>query len=207
MIDNGISDTVFHILRTKTDNKGPAGYTEDVNIFGTYTNLPAAKEAAKKVLSTEGYEREWFPTYEVKDDYMNEDWKHGDGIMLYAEAPEGEVFKVMIQTEPNLLKIPEMESKDGKVEQSLYYVLQTVINYNLDRSGANRETTIEGTFRHRKEARERASSAVLDGGLTKDGFVEYDEHDGSKDWPWGPGVIIHAVAEGGENYLVSIIKK
>ncbi|KAF2097952.1 hypothetical protein NA57DRAFT_76752 [Rhizodiscina lignyota] len=206
------SDTIFHVLRTRTELKDPAGYKEIVDVFGTYTELQAAKKAAREVLLNEGYEKEWFSVYDLKGDGLDDTWKHGDGMIVYAVAPEvgasekegQELFKVFIETEQNQLGLSGNEQ--GLVQESLYYVLQTTIHYDLDRSGAKRETTVEGTYRRCTEAKEKATSVLLDCGMSKRDFVEYEENDGSSNWPYGQDIIVRAVAEGGENYLVIVVK-
>jgi hypothetical protein len=46
---------------------------------------------------------------------------------------------------------------------------------------------------------------LLDEKTKKTSFAEYDEKDQFKDeWPYGDDVLVHAVAETGENFLVAV---
>ncbi|KAF2471025.1 uncharacterized protein BDR25DRAFT_303577 [Lindgomyces ingoldianus] len=198
-----MGDMLYHIKRTLVDIKNDAtGALQKVDIRGTYTDLSKAKAAAKNALLEEGYEKEWFTVYDVRQ--APEDWKHGDGVFVFAKAPEGEMFKVALETTPNNLNLT---GKDGKVEEQLFHVLQTTIHYNTDRSGASRDTSLEGTFTDMEEAKAKALSCLLDEDVSKDSFAEFDEFTGQTDWAFGEDVMVHAVGVGGENYLVSIIRK
>jgi hypothetical protein len=69
---------------------------------------------------------------------------------------------------------------------------------------------VEGTYSTRAAARKAARSALLDRDVTKDSFVEYDEFDDARDineWPYGDDVLVHAVAETGENFNVAVKAK
>jgi len=206
MAANGeISEALFHIKRTLINlKKDPAGAAQEVDIKGTYTDLRGAKAAAKKILFDEGYEREFFSTYEVKG-HNGEAWEHGDECQVYAVAPESGIFRVEIQTAEN--KLGFVGGADGKVGQELYHVLQTTIHYNLDRSGAKRDTTIEDTLDTAEQARQRALTVLLDEDISKENFERYDENTGQEDWPFDEDTVVHAVGQGGENYLVQVIKE
>ncbi|OCK85857.1 hypothetical protein K432DRAFT_285901 [Lepidopterella palustris CBS 459.81] len=197
-------DMLYHIKRTMVDIKNDAtGALQKVDILGTFTDLSKAKAAAKNALFAEGYEKEWFTEFEVKD---GAEWKHPDGTFVYAKAPDGETFTVALETTPNTLAL--MGDADGKVvEKQLFHVLQTTIHYNVDRSGANRETSLEGTYTTFEDAKNAAMGCLLDEDVRKESFVEYDEYDGQEDWAFGEDTMVHAVGVGGENYLVAIIRK
>jgi hypothetical protein len=84
-------------------------------------------------------------------------------------------------------------------------VLQTIIYYNHDSIGSIQTTQVEGVYPTRKTARETAKTILLDGSIINPTFAEYDEQDNeSKEWPYGEDVVIHAVAETGENFRVSV---
>jgi len=206
MAANGeTNEALFHIKRTLINLKeDPAGAAQEVDIKGTYTDLAAAKAAATKTLFEEGYEREFFSIYDVKGKHEGDVWKHGDECQVYAVAPESGIFKVEIETAEN--KLGFVGDADGKVNQDLYHVLQTTIHYNLDRSGARRDATIEDTLDTVEQARQRALTVLLDEDITKESFERYDENRGQEDWPFDEDTMVHAVGAGGENYLVKVIR-
>ncbi|ORY16529.1 hypothetical protein BCR34DRAFT_94779 [Clohesyomyces aquaticus] len=198
-----MSEMLYHVKRTIVDLKNDVtGALQKVDIRGTYTDLAKAKEAAKREIVDEGYEKDDFPVYDVKGD--PDEWKHGDGIFVYAEAPEGEKFWVRIETTPNELNL---KGTNGKVEEKLFHVIQTTIHYNKDRSGAIRDTSIEGTFTNFDDAKKKALTCLLDEDVSKSDFAEYDEFTGQQDWAFGEDTIVHAVGVAGENYVVAIIRK
>lgn len=194
-------DNLFVVKRTILDPKSPTGLTFDISLPATFTDLQAAKSEAKALLSKEGYDIKFFTPYEVKSD--TSDWKYGDGVIVFAKAPSGEVFKVEIDTVQNSVGLQSDDS--GKIQRPLCHVVQTLIEYDSDRSGSARYTIIEGTYADREQARDKALQVLLDTDLTREDFVEYDEYTGSTEGPFGPDVIVHAVKDGGENVLVSVI--
>lgn len=202
---NMASENIYIIKRTQTESKDvkdPRGDLGKINLFGTYTNIAAAKKAAANVLQEEGFDIEFFVQYDVNNGSTV--WAHEDGVEVYAASSEGEVFTVEIETEPNALGL----TGDGKskVEKELYHVVQTTIFYNDDRSGSKRQSTIQGTYTSAEEARARALTTLVGEGVTKADFEEYDEFQGQEDWGFGEVVVIHAVGKFGENTLVSVIK-
>ncbi|KIL88524.1 hypothetical protein FAVG1_08606 [Fusarium avenaceum] len=83
---------------------------------------------------------------------------------------------------------------------SLYYVTQTVINYNKDRTGCIQEIQIEGIFVYRTDTINAARKLLdpLD-------YAEYDKPEKMKEeWPYGDDVVVHAVAETGENTTIEV---
>jgi len=199
------SEALFHIKRILINlKKDPTGAVQEVDIKGTYTNLSAAKTAAKQTLSDEGYDNEFFSTYELKGNYEGEMWKHGDECQVYAVAPESGIFKVDIETAEN--KLGFVGGPDGKVNKELYYVLQTTIHYNLDRSGAKQDTTIEDTLDTADQAKQVALKVLLDDDITKENFEIY-ETKGQEGWEFDEDTMVHAVGKGGENYFVQVIKR
>ncbi|KAF2493851.1 hypothetical protein BU16DRAFT_528056 [Lophium mytilinum] len=196
-------ELLYHIKRTVNDIKNdPTGATQNVAIRGTYTDLAAAKAAAKTALTDEGYEKGNFEVYDVKDG--SGEWKHPDGLQVFAQVTDGENVTVAIETTPNDTEL--VGNADGKVEGPLYHILQTTIHYNLDRGGGKRETSIEGTYKGREEASKKAATTLLDEDVKKTDFAEYDESSEKEDWAYGEDVLVHAVAVGGENYLVAVVK-
>jgi len=111
------AEFLYHIKRTITDfAEDKSGATRTTDILGTFTDLAAAKVAARGALSSEGYIRDDFETLEVKD---GAEWKHGDGVLVFAKAPAGQEFDVRIDTKPNVLKFKG--NVDGEVEGFLHY--------------------------------------------------------------------------------------
>lgn len=52
-----------------------------------------------------------------------------------------------------------------------------------------------------------AKTTLLDAGVKKESFAEYDEKDDARDvdeWPYGDDVYVHAVSGTGENFSVSV---
>jgi len=203
MSSSETSDLLYHVKRTITDlAEDNSGASRTTDILGTYTDLAAAKAAARSALATEGYVRDDFDVYEVNDGA--EEWKHGDGAIVFAKAPAGQEFEVRLDTKPNINKLKGNAS--GEVEGFLHYVLQTTIHYNNDRIGGIQETEVEGTYTTRAKAIEAAKVALLDGEVTKESFAEYDEKDDERDkneWPYGDEVWVHAVSQTGENFKVA----
>lgn len=203
---NGDANENLYLIKLTAINlkKEPAGSAQDVSIKGTFTSLPAAKAFCKTLLTSLGYDKEFFPTYDVRSEYAG-DWPHGDGVQVYASVPDSEIFKVELETEPNKFGL-KAEGEDGRILRELWHVLQVTIHYNIDRSGAKRDSTVEGSYETVQQARQAALAALLDEDVTKENFAEYDEFKDQKDWPYGEDVVVHAVGQSGENYLVKVLK-
>jgi len=198
------SEFLYHVKRTITEyDLDKSGATRITDVLGTFTDLTAAKLAARAGLASEGYIKDDFELLEVKEEVGSENWKHDDGVLVFAKAPAGQEFEVRLDTKPNVLHLKGNES--GEVEGFLHYVLQTTINYNNDRIGGIQTTEVEGTYPTRKAAYEAAHTALLDEEVTKKSFAEYDEKEKEEcEWPWGDDCFVHAVAETGENFLVFV---
>jgi len=197
------SEMLYHIKRAITNiTNDPKGATQSVAIRGTYTDLAAAKAAARTALLDEGYEKAMFEVYDVKDGSGT--WNHPDALVVFAKVTDGETLTVALETTPNDAGLEG--NAEEKVEGPLFHVLQTTIHYNLDRSGGKRETSLEGSFKGYEEAKEKALKSLLDEDVTRKDFAEYDEFSGQDDWAFGEDVLVHAVAVGGENYLVAVVK-
>lgn len=199
-------ETLYTIKTTLTDyHHDPSGALTQVQIAGTYTSLSEAKEAAKTALYTLGYSKEDVPTYEIKSPSAAESWPYGDGVLVHAVAPSKEEFVVEIETLPNVLKI-NSDGNSSKVAEKLFYVLQTTIHYDVDASGAKRETTIEGIYLSRPDAIKAAKSTLLEPGVVeKKSFAKWDEYNGQKDWSFGENVFVHTVSDNGQNVEVSVV--
>jgi len=111
------AEFLYHIKRTITDfAEDKSGATRTTDILGTFTDLAAAKIAARGALASEGYIKDDFETLEVKD---GAEWKHEDGVLVFAKAPAGQEFDVRIDTKPNVLNLKG--NADGEVEGFLHY--------------------------------------------------------------------------------------
>lgn len=196
-------DVLYHIKSTSVDfQHDPSGTAQKVEIAGTYTDLAEAKEAAKVALFDLGYPRDSFETYQLKSD--TPDWKFGDGVFVHALAKSGEDFKVGIETTPNTLNL-QPGSGTSRVKEKLFYVIQTTIFFNEDRSGRKRDVIMLGVYLSRTEANEIAKQCLLEPDLTKEIYFKYEEFTGQSDWQFGSAVVVHAVAHNGEHYLVGVI--
>jgi hypothetical protein len=176
-------------------------------VLGTHATVESAKNSAATVIPKLGYEESDFDIYEERPKVGGE-WKHGDGVVVYAKAPAGQEFFVGIDTKLNSGDLPAKEDGSLVLPQGvdhLHYVLQTVIEYRGDDQAAT--TEIQGSYVKRTVALEGAKSCLLDSDITEGDFAEYDARDdlGERDdWPYGEDVLVHAVANSGENYLVSV---
>jgi hypothetical protein len=192
---------IYLIKRTYTDLKNPSEIAYKVAIPSTFADLKAAKAAALATLIDEGYEPGFFPVYEVNHGDAAQ-WTHGDGMMVYAEGPDHEIFTVEIGTRPNDAHFEADET--GRIRRPLHHVIQTIVDYSDDRSGSKRKSMVEGTHIARSLAESQALRVLLDANVRKEDFVEYDEFiEGER--PFGEDVIVHAVKDGGENILVSVV--
>jgi hypothetical protein len=195
---------LFHVKRNIINYPADkSGATRITDVLGTFVDLAAAKNAAHEALASEGYLKDDFESYEVKDETDSEQWPHGDGVLVFAKAPAGQEFEVCLDTKPNPLKFKGNAS--GEVEGFLHYVLQTTIDYNSDRVGGIQTTEVEGTYPTRKAAFEAAKTILLDEEVTKESFAEYDEKDEFVgEWPYGDECWVHAVGQTGENFKVLV---
>ncbi|TKA69968.1 hypothetical protein B0A49_10865 [Cryomyces minteri] len=194
---------VFKVSNLKHD---PTAEIEKVRVCGTYTSLPLAKAAAHRCLFDAAYEQEFFETFDTQHG-ADIEWTHGDGIIVYAVAPDGEIFTVSLATTPNTYSYKS--DADGKVNLDLYHVICTTVFYDRDASGSLRQTDVLGSYQSYDKARAAARTVLLseEDGQTKNDWAQYDEIPAdAKDWDYGEDVIVHAVGIGGENVLLSVVK-
>jgi hypothetical protein len=201
-------DFIYHLMLLKSHLNTPNVETEKFRILGTYKSPAKAKDAAHRCLFEGGYEREWFPTFETKPEVLEGlAESHGTGLVVYAVAADDTVFRVCISTSPNNLYLTT-DNEDGRIPLPLYYAVQTTVPYcNHGRKPAY-DTHIEGTFKSLAEAREFASTLLLSAehGITASSYQEYCEADPTeRDCGYGENVIVHAIGDSGQNYLVSVI--
>jgi hypothetical protein len=203
------SEALYHILLTISNIKhDPTSEIQKVRVCGTYVYLDRAKAEAHRVLFEAGYEKEWFTAFDARrsDDPK---WSHADGIIVYAVAPEGEIFTVSIVTTANVANWKCAE--DGRIEKPLFHLLQTVIFYDKDVSGESRETNVLSSHETYEGARIAAQTALLsvEDGITSKGsqWAEYDSLPlKERDWEFGENVVVHAVGQGGENVILSVVE-
>ena len=195
-------ELLYHTTLTVIDyHEDPSGAKRSVYILATHANVEAAKAFAPKALNELGYEPDDFQEYAVRS--SSEEWKHGDGILVYAKAAAGQVFLVGIDTTPNNDSL--LANTDGSIilptgTDLLHYVVQTTIDYNKDRTGSVQETEIEGSYIHRADAFAAAQQC-----LDPTDFAEYDTKDEmTGEWPFGEDVVVHAVAETGQNTILRV---
>lgn len=200
------ANSLFNVVLTLTHMQKDVDMNlQGVRICGTYDSLPAAKGFAHRCLFDAGYEQEWFTTFETQHEGILIDHKQNE--IVRAIGPGGEEFIVNISTIPNVF---ELKSNDaGRVETPLYHVVQTIVHYRADESGQTRETTIQGSFKTFEEARKVALSTLLwwEDGISRNTYAQYDEAGpGELDCGYGENVLVHAIGQNGENFVVSVLK-
>ncbi|KAI8648973.1 hypothetical protein NCS55_01470300 [Fusarium keratoplasticum] len=146
MIANDVPELLYHTVLTVIDySQELSGPTSSVYVLGTHSILEAAKACATSALQELDYEPEDFTEYAV---CLSKPWEHGDGVLVFARAPGGQVFLVRIDTTLNNESL--LASPDGTIVlpqgcDTLHYVLQTTIDYNMDRAGSVPLTKVQGT--------------------------------------------------------------
>jgi len=204
-----IPELLYHTyLRVNSGEPGSPKAIPDVYVLATYGTLNAAKQFALGAISTLGYARDDFDTYEERPKNA-EQWQHGDGVLVYAKAPAGHEFIVGLDTKPNTGDLRattegSLMLPDGA--DHLHYILQTMVDYNTDRKA---NTEIEGAYTRRNDAIEAAKRCLLDEDQTEADFEQFDTRESlnlktEADWPFGENVLVHAIKPTGENYFVSV---
>jgi hypothetical protein len=205
-----VPEDLYYLLFTISHMKYDVNaIVERIRVCGTYTVLKAAKTAAHTALFDAGFEREWFTECDVDErHYGPEREMDTSGRIVHAVAPDGTTFDVSIHTALNIGKfLPE----DGgeMIRRDLYHVLQTTVVYSAADPAGKRHTDVEGSFDSFEEAKKFALTVLLseEDGITKDSFSEYSEAGpGETDCGYAEDVVVQAVAENGENYLVRVVK-
>lgn len=193
-------DNLYVVKKTFVDPKNPAETSFIITLPATFTDLAAAKKEARALLIKEGFETDFFSQYDVNGG--STEWKHGDGVIVYARGPSEELLYVEVNTVPDYIGL--QSNSNGRVRAPLYHVLQTIVDYNNDRSGSQRTSIIEGTHTRLELARKQALRVLLDANVKKEDFVEYNEYLDAES-PFGEDVVVHAVKGGGQNVLVAVI--
>lgn len=170
------AELLYHtILKVVDYNIDRSGSTQTLYVLGTHTELKAAKQFAANALQSLGYVPEEFAVFESHQ--PGQDWRHGDGVMVYAKAYSGQELFIEIITTPNNLGLASRDdgTPDLPEGSQLYYVLQSKVDYNIDRSGAAKEVMIEGCFLHRGDAVKAAKECLIQAVGPREQFIQYDE--------------------------------
>lgn len=206
--DQSVPELLFHTTLTVVDfHSDTSGSTRDVYVLGTHTTISAAKAFALAALMHLGYQPEDFLEYATRLDTAPESWRHGDGVMVYAKAPRGHEFLVGLDTKPNTESLrggPKDTVLLPEGHDHLHYVLQNRTDYNQDKSGAYQTTEIQGCYAKRADALAAAKATLAE---DREEYAQYDERedkDSDGEWPFGEEVVVHAVAQTGENYTVAV---
>lgn len=204
-----VPELLYHtLLKVIVEHPATGGNIQTAYPLGTHTNLDTAKQFANKALQTLGYVPSDFAEYEVRSASHPAVWKHGDGTAVYAKSHDGGTeFVIGLATTANNLQLaagPDDVPTLPKGVDHLQYVIQTKIDYNRDRSGAVQATDVEAVFLHRADALAAAKACLVAEGTE---YAQYDVRDSAEmggEWPFGEDVVVHAVANTGENFTVAI---
>lgn len=214
-----IPEQVYHTTLTVVDfHRDTSGSTRDTHVLGTHTSLPAAKTFALSALETLGYKPGDFDEYTTRADYTGEaaeNWPHHDHVMVYARGPTaGHELLVGLDTKPNTESLPTVgdEHEDPSKKHTLrlpeghdrlHYVLQNRTDYTQDKHAPYQTAEIQGCYARREDALAAARRALQE---DRDEYAQYDERGENQEegWPFGEEVIVHAVAQTGENYTVAV---
>lgn len=213
-----VPENLFHTILTasRDDNEHQGPGSRVIYPLASHATLDAAKAFALKALPLLGYSHFNFESvYErqSRDTAEESSTLLEDGIMVHARRPGAHDFLVSIITAPNNEKLPAKADGHGDLAlpsgiSHLYYIMQTRIDYNADRTGAFQDTTIEGTYVRKADAVAAAKKCLISDEKDKGDFEVYEERDGYKigeDWPYGEEVLVHAVAGTGENFEVAVM--
>lgn len=205
-----IPELLFHTILTVIDYPHDAsGASRTVFVLETHATLEAAKAYAIQSLEKLNFKPDDFQRYHVcsRDERVpGKSWTHGDGVLVFARSFDGQEFRVSIDTTPNNeslcanLQNGELMLPEGA--KFLHYVVQTTVDYHVDRSGGLQQTEIQGVYLHRADAWTAAHKC-----LDPQGYAEYDRRGDAafvKQWPFGENVAIHAVSDTGQNYLIAV---
>ncbi|GJN84169.1 hypothetical protein PLIIFM63780_007724 [Purpureocillium lilacinum] len=225
-----VPENLFHTVLTVVDlHNDPSGGTRSYYVLGTHGTLEAAKVYSTVALQELGFHRDDFDDYAarpapgagaaasastaavVEQAVTAEAWPHGEGVLLFARAPAGHEFTIRIDTTPNNESLRARAGSTGSGggalllpdgARFLHYVLQTTVDYNVDRTGAAQTAEIEGAYVHRADAWTAAHRC-----LDRDDYAEYDSRGDAEflgEWPYGEDVVVHAVADTGQNFQVAV---
>jgi hypothetical protein len=205
-----IPEVLYHTILTVIDYPHDgSGASRTVFVLETHGTLEAAKSYAVQSLEKLNFKSDDFQKYHVRgrdEGVPDKAWTCGDGVLVFARSLDGQEFHVAIDTTPNNESLGanaqngEMILPEGA--KFLHYVVQTTINYHVDRSGGLQRTEIQGVYLRRADAWIAAHKC-----LDPKEYVEYDSRgdaDFVKQWPFGENVAVHAASDMGENFLIAV---
>ena len=171
-------ELLYHTTLTVVDYHADISESlQAVYVLGTHGTVAAAKQFAANALHTLGYEPEDFAVFEGNQ--PQGPWRHGDGVVVYAQAFNGRELLIGLETTPNAAGFALRDN--GALDlphgsgSHLYYVLQSKTDYNRDRSGTAQTTEIEGCFIRRDDALRAAKECLVQSLGPKSEFAQYDE--------------------------------
>jgi len=224
-----IPPTLYHTTLSITDrHHDTSGSTRSAYILGTHVDPPLARSFALSALeSCLNYHPSDFAKFITRLSFQpaeGEEWPYGDTALVYALTKSGQEFIVGLETKPNLESFkaggPDgtpLLPKDSTCDH-LHYVLQTTTHYDqeTERGGSGspnsdtfQTTKIKGCYVPKTDALTAAREA-LKAEKERGMFTQYDEREGDDieaehdGWPFGDGVVVHAVGQMGENYEVAV---
>ncbi|KAH8802989.1 hypothetical protein F5884DRAFT_492160 [Xylogone sp. PMI_703] len=159
---NGLPKFLYHVKQIVTVyTKDRSGATQTTDIVGTFTSLPAAKAAARSVLSGKNYLRKDFELYEESDGADN--WIRSDGgVVLQGTRPDENSKYVMILRRilSWLLKMHLAKLKDPSTTTKKIPVPRITRSYNSGRIGGTQTSEVLGTSFARDIALKTAQTSV-----------------------------------------------
>ncbi|PTB45635.1 uncharacterized protein TrAFT101_001069 [Trichoderma asperellum] len=204
---NFVPEQLFHtVLQVIDYSHDASGANRTTFVLKTHGTLEAAKKFAVHSLESINFTSSDFQQYQIRGDRApSESWSHGDGVLLFARAFDGQEFLVGIDTTPNNEGVAANPDGDLVLPEGakfLHYVLQISVDYNADRSGSLQTTEILGVYVHRADAWTAAYKC-----LDPTQYAEYDRRGDSQfigEWPFGEDIAVHAVSETGQNYFIAV---
>lgn len=194
------TDRLYIIKRTLMNPKDSPERTVNIALPATFTNLAAAKKAAKLLLGKEGYEADAFSHYDVNED--SPEWKHGNNVIVFARGLSKEVFYIEIEMVPDYIGL--QADKNDRVKAPLYHVLQTVIHHDKNQPERRPTSVVRGIHTRPQLAQKQALGLLLKDHSEED-FDKYEEYSDEKESPFGLDVLVHAVKNGKEEFFVSVV--
>ncbi|KKY24952.1 hypothetical protein UCRPC4_g02253 [Phaeomoniella chlamydospora] len=210
-------NSLYHVVLTKSHINpadDPNGQVQTLRICGTYTSSKGAQDAAHRTIFEAGFERDWFVEYDTKEEEFDQSHlRHREGLAVFAKAKDGTELRVHVSVSKDTAGLRSIAGDDGKIHAQLYYVVVTSVLYSEDDTGVERENSVEAAFPSYAKAREFAGKVLLEGKAedvlmpSKSDFAEYEEaEEDERDCGYGENVVVHAVGESGENFLVSVVQ-
>ncbi|EEU33393.1 uncharacterized protein NECHADRAFT_89520 [Fusarium vanettenii 77-13-4] len=179
MIANDVPELLYHTVLTVIDSyQEPSGPTSSVYVLGTHSTLEAAKAFATSALQGLNYEPEEFTEYAVRS---SKPWEHGDGVLVFAQAPAGQPGRH--HSPPSRVRHAALRAAADNRLQSGPHGLRAVGKGSGD---------------------VRPSCPCMGG---PEQFIECNVRESEEianEWPFGEGMVAHAVAETRLNYVVTV---